>query len=153
MRRGSTSTDCSFFDGMASAVGVLLTLDEPGAEAAVSRLSALAAPDGWPQATVGPPKYLPDARIQDVTLGTAGVMLAALWARRHAVSGAREVAEQATEVLVVGAEQAPTGLNWRMVPLRFRPDGSQTHMPNFTHGLAGIAASLAESTSRTGAIS
>lgn len=143
MRRGSTSTDCSFFDGMASAVGVLLTLDEPGAEAAVSRLSALAAPDGWPQATVGPPKYLPDARIQDVTLGTAGVMLAALWARRHAVSGAREVAEQAAEVLMVGAEQVPTGLNWRMVPLRFRPDGSQTHMPNFTHGLAGIAASLA----------
>ena len=44
----------------------------------------LATPDGWPQTFAVPPRFLPDARINDVTLGTAGVLLGALWARRAA---------------------------------------------------------------------
>lgn len=136
-------TDSTFFDGLASTVGVLTALQVPGTEAAVDRLSALATPDGWPQTAVGPPRYLPDARIHDVTLGTAGVLLAALWARRLGVVGARALAEHAAGVLMAEAEQEPTGTNWRMVPPRFHTGPPGAQMPNLSHGLAGVAAAVA----------
>ncbi len=138
----AAQTDCSFFDGLVSSIGVLTSLDTAGTEAAVARLAALATPDGWPQTSVGPPRYLPDARVNDVTLGTAGVLLAGLWARRTGVPGAAELAETAAAVLMAEAEPAATGLNWRFVPRRFRPD-SDAQMPNFSHGVAGIASALA----------
>ena len=59
----------------------------PGADDAVARLAVLATPDGWPQTFAVPPRFLPDARINDVTLGTAGVLLGALWARRAGAAG------------------------------------------------------------------
>src|SRR5262245_13193726 len=40
------ATDCTYFDGLVSAIGVLTALDVPGAAAAVHRLMALAEPDG-----------------------------------------------------------------------------------------------------------
>ena len=40
------------------------------------------------------------------------------------------------------AEQLPTGSTWPHIPLRFRTDMA-IDMPNFSHGLAGIAAALA----------
>ncbi|MEP6816011.1 MAG: lanthionine synthetase LanC family protein [Marmoricola sp.] len=135
-------TDCTFFDGLVSTLGVLTALEVPGPEAALARLTALATPDGWPQTAVGPPRYLPDTRVSDATLGTAGVLLAALWARRRRVAGARDVAERAVAVLMAEAENLPTGTNWRFVPQRFRTDAG-AQMPNFSHGLAGIAAALA----------
>ena len=136
-------TDCSFFDGLASSVGVLVALDAPGAEDAVARLATLAEPDGWPQTVIQGSHYLAGARIEDVALGTAGVLLAALWARRHGVAGAVEVAEHAAAVLVAEAEHVPTGTNWQMVPPRFHADAGGAQMPNFSHGVAGVAASLA----------
>jgi hypothetical protein len=135
-------TDCTYFDGLVSAIGVLTALEVPGAEAAVDRLGALATPDGWPQTVVGPPRFRPDTRINDVTLGTAGVLLGALWARRMAVAKAREVGEQAADMLMAEMERVPSGANWRFVPQRFRTD-PDTQMPNLSHGLAGIAATLA----------
>ena len=81
------STDCTYFDGLVSGIGVLVALEEPGAETAVARLAELATTDGWPQTVVVPPKYLPDARLNDITLGTGGVLLGALWAHRSGVPG------------------------------------------------------------------
>lgn len=135
-------TDCTYFDGLVSAIGVLSALETPGTGTAVARLAALAAPDGWPQTAVGPPRFLSDARINDVTLGTAGVLLAALWARRFGVADARQVAEHAADVLMTEAEAVPSGTDWAFVPRRFCTDPYPA-MPNLSHGLAGIAATLA----------
>ncbi len=44
-------------------------------------------------------------------------------------------------MLLAEAEEEPTGLNWRFVSLRFRAE--PIDMPNFSHGLAGIATALA----------
>ena len=89
------------------------------------------------------PGYCPGARINDLTLGTAGVLLGAIWARRHGVAGAADVAEHAAAVLLAEAEHEPTGTNWQMVPPRFGGDTRNAAMPNLSHGLAGIAAALA----------
>jgi lantibiotic modifying enzyme len=137
-----TETDYNFFDGLVSTIGVLTALDMPGADAAVHRLAALATPTGWPQPYLEPPRFLPDTRINDVTLGTAGVLLGAVWAHRHGVAEARELGELAAEVLLTEAETTETGVNWRYVPMRYRTDPDR-QMPNFSHGLAGIATTLA----------
>ncbi len=138
-----TQTDCTYFDGLVSTLGVLIALRAAGAEDAVARLAALAEPDGWPQTVLKGPSYLPGARINDVTLGTAGVLLGALWARRHDVAGAADLAEHAAGVLVAEGEQEPTGTNWQMVSPRFGSSRGNAQMPNFSHGLAGIATALA----------
>ena len=112
-------TDCTYFDGLVSSLGALIALQAPGADEAVARLAVLAAPGGWPQRVVGEPRYLPDAHVQDLTLGTAGVLLGALWARRHGVAAAGDVAGTAADVLLSEAERLPTGLDWQMVPRRY----------------------------------
>jgi hypothetical protein len=139
----STQTDATLFDGLVSTIGVLVALDVPGAEAAVARLSELATPDGWAQTALEPPRYLAGARVNDLTLGTAGVLAGALWARRYRVAGAEELAGQAAGVLLAEAEQIPSGMNWPFVPARFLGEASGSQMPNLSHGLAGIAAALA----------
>ena len=137
------TTDTTYFDGLVSTIGALTALDADGAEEAVARLAELAAADGWPQTIVGPPRALPDARINDVTLGTGAVLLGALWAHRHAVPGARGLAEQAADILLAEAEEHPdrAQLAVRAAPLPGRR--RRGDMPNFSHGLAGIAAALA----------
>ena len=147
--RVGESTDCTLFDGLVSDIGVLTVLGAEGAEAAVDRLTALAAPDGWPSAHVSPPTYLPDARINDVTLGTAGVLLGALWARRASVDGATRLAEHAVDVLLAEGVPTDSGTDWPFVPHRFRSSPG-TLMPNFSHGLAGVAAALAVAGSELG---
>ena len=136
------TTDTTYFDGLVSTIGALIALDADGAEEAVARLAALAGADGWPQTIVGPPRALPEARINDVTLGTGAVLVGALWAHRYAVPGARDLAEQAADILLAEAEEHSSGLNWSFVPRRFRL-AEASDMPNFSHGLAGIAAALA----------
>ncbi len=142
----ATTATYSYFDGLVSDLGVLTALGAPGAEAVVARLAALATPDGWPQAFEGPPRFAPDTRINDVTLGTAGVLLGALWARRHGIGAATALAGHAVDVLMAEAEPVATGTDWRFAPLRFRVDPEvdvPREMPNWSHGLAGIAAALA----------
>ena len=136
------TTDTTYFDGLVSTIGALIALDADGAEEAVARLAALAGADGWPQTIVGPPRALPEAWINDVTLGTGAVLVGALWAHRYAVPGARDLAEQAADILLAEAEEHSSGLNWSFVPRRFRL-AEASDMPNFSHGLAGIAAALA----------
>ncbi|WBQ08704.1 lanthionine synthetase LanC family protein [Kribbella sp. CA-293567] len=138
----ATSIDCSFFDGLVSAIGVLTSLELPGSAAAIGRLLELAEPDGWPQAFAVPPGYLPGARANDLTLGTAGVLLGALWARRSDTPGATELAERAAALLLSESQSLPTGLDWPFIPNRFLPE-PKSSMPNLSHGLAGIAATLA----------
>jgi lantibiotic modifying enzyme len=134
--------DCTYFDGLVSSIRVLTALEAPGAEAAIDRLAELATPDGWPQTVLKSPRYTADARINDITSGTAGVLLGSLWARRRGVAGAAEVAEHAAQVLVTEADHLPTGTNWPYVPMRFSVNPYPA-MPNFSHGLAGVATSLA----------
>jgi hypothetical protein len=138
-----TCTDASLFDGLASDIGVLVALGQPRrCPAAVDRLLALARADGWPQVTLDADRVTPDARINDVTLGTAGVLLAALWAGRHGAENARILADHAANVLMAEAEPRDTGITWRFVPSRHRVTPG-TEMPGWSHGLAGIAAALA----------
>jgi hypothetical protein len=156
--------DCTLFDGLVSTIGTLTALGAPGSHEAVARLAAIATPDGWPQTFAVPPRFLPDARINDITLGTAGILLGAIWARRAAVAGtppgrgqdgeahdpargalapeAQARAHHAAAVLIAEREPLPTGSNWPHIPSRFRTDAA-VDMPNFSHGLAGIAAALA----------
>jgi len=134
--------DSSFFDGLVSTVGVLTALGEPGADQAVARLADLAEPDGWPQPNLAPSRFRAGARINDVTLGTGAVLLGALWAHRYGVAGAKALAARAAEMLVAEAELVPTGTNWLFVPRRFCL-GEIAEMPNFSHGLAGIATVVA----------
>ena len=138
----ASQDDCSFFDGLASTIGSLVALGADGVDDAVARLLETATADGWPQSFVTPPRYLPDARVNDLTLGTAGVLAAALWARRHQASRATELADLAADLLLAEAEEVPTGTSWRFVPARFLTE-PRAEMPNLSHGLAGIAAALA----------
>ena len=144
--RVAEQTDVTLFDGQASTVGALLALGADGVADPLLRLHALATPDGWPQDSIGLPRYSPDARVHDATLGTAGVLLAGLFARRSAVGAggvADAVVDRAVTVLLAEAETVPTGTNWRWVPERHTLGPGVRAMPNWSHGVAGIAASLA----------
>jgi Lanthionine synthetase C-like protein len=121
---------------------VLVALESDGLEEAVARLVDLAEDDGWPQRLTGPPSFSSAAaRINDATLGTAGVLLGGLWARRCGVPDGESLAERAAELLIGEAEVLPTGLNWSFVSRRFRLTAG-VDMPNFSRGLAGIATAL-----------
>lgn len=140
------SSDVTFFDGLVSTIGALVALDRPdGVRAAVERLHQLAADDGWPQTMMLPPRFSPDARIHDMTLGTAGVLLGGVWAARHGVDGGRELADRAAEILLTEIALAEAGVadvGWPFVPRRFRSEPGAV-MPNLSHGLAGVSAALA----------
>lgn len=129
-----TATDVTFFDGLVSHLDSLLLLGAPGADACVDRLLELA-PDGWPEKN-------------DATLGTAGILLGALAAHEAGSPRGAELASYAAGLLVSEAEETPAGLNWLCVPRRHVPpenldDGRPVEMPNWSHGLAGVAAALA----------
>jgi hypothetical protein len=138
-----TMTEYSYFDGLVSAIGVFTALDVPGAADAVRRLSQLAESDGWPQTLIEPPRALEGARFNDLTLGTGGVLLGALWALRNGIEDARGLADQAANILLAEGEQVPAGTQWPFVPSRFVTDKPFTVMPNLSHGTAGIATTLA----------
>lgn len=140
--RVQTEVSYDFFDGLVSDIGAFVALGQEGAAAAVERLAALAEPDGWPQNFTEPPRYLPDARVSDATLGTASVIMGALWADRHRVAGARAVLEKAADVVLAEAEDVDGCLWWRFVPIRFRTL-PRAEMPNWSHGQAGILAAVA----------
>ena len=135
-------TEYNFFDGLVSTIGVLTVLDVGGADTAVRRLTAIATPTGWPQDHYQPPEFLPDTRLNDVTLGTAGVLMGAVWAHRNGVPAARELGDLAAGVLMAELETTRAGVNWRYISPRYRTEEGR-QLPNFSHGVAGIAATLA----------
>jgi hypothetical protein len=142
VRRIPEETGYDYFDGLVSTIGVLTALDAPGADLAVARLHDLATPDGWQPSFLAPPTAVPEGRCNDATLGTASVLLGALWALRHDVSGSAELADLAVGILLAEGEQRTTGIHWPFVPLRFAMR-DEVQMPNWSHGQSGIAGAVA----------
>jgi lantibiotic modifying enzyme len=122
----------SLFDGLAGDA-VALRLLAPGSELiALHRLVELMTPTGWDstfQAATGA-----DAPLSDVIGGTAGIVLAAIWAGGDL---GETIARSGGECLLRAAEPTADGLDWGMWP------GAPSRMPNFSHGAAGVATALA----------
>jgi hypothetical protein len=142
VRRIPDTTEYDYFEGLVSTIGALIALNASGADLAVAGLHELATPDGWQPSWLGPPQAVPEGRCNDATLGTASVLLGALWALRYDVPGATDLAAQAVDLLLAEQEARDPGVYWPFVPLRFllRDD---VVMPNWSHGQAGIAGALA----------
>ncbi len=135
-------TAYDYFDGLTSTIGVLTALQAGGADLAVARLLELATASGWQASWIGPPQAVPTGRCNDATLGTASVLLGALWAHRHDVPGAAELAERAAGILMAEREPRDKGTYWPFIPFRFLVH-EDVQMPNWSHGQAGISAALA----------
>ncbi len=124
--------DASLYIGLGGDVTALKLL-APGSErVALGRLADLMTPAGWntpPETGTGSA-----APVTDVVLGTAGVILAAVWAGGE---HARDIAATGGEALLQAADQTKDGLDWAMLP------GKTSRMPNYSHGTAGIATALA----------
>lgn len=127
-----TRTEPSLYDGLAGDVTALRLL-APGAESvAMRRLAELAAPDGW--RTTVEFEADSDAPLNDIIMGTAGVVLTAVWAGgEHAES----IATTGCEALLRVAHRTEAGLDWGI--------GATTEWraPNYSHGTAGVASALA----------
>ncbi|MFZ2012386.1 MAG: lanthionine synthetase LanC family protein [Nocardioides sp.] len=108
----------------------------------MARLRELATPDRWEPSFLGPPGAVAEGRCSDATLGTAAVLLGALWALQHGVPGAADLADQAIDAVVAEGEERETGTHWPFVPLRYLLR-DEVQMPNWSHGQAGIAGALA----------
>lgn len=120
----------SLYDGLAGDVMALRML-APGCEQpAMARLAELMTPRGWDTTLeVGS-----TAPLTDLIQGSAGVVLAAIWAGgEHADS----IAATGGVALLRAADQTQRGLDWAMVP------GSTSRAPNYSHGTAGVATALA----------
>jgi lantibiotic modifying enzyme len=125
-------TDPSLYTGLGGDV-IALTLLAPGGERAVlARLAALMTPAGW--ATPWLAATGSAAPVTDLVLGTAGVVLAAVWAGGE---HARDIAVTGGEALLRAADDTGDGLDWAMQA------GRPSRMPNYSHGTAGIATALA----------
>ena len=110
-----------------------LRLLAPGTELiALRRLVDLMTPTGWDstfQVATGA-----DAPLTDVIGGTAGIVLAAIWAGGEV---GETIARSGGECLLRAAEPTDAGLDWGMWA------GAPSRMPNFSHGTAGVATALA----------
>lgn len=126
------NTEPSLYDGLAGDATALKLLSPGGERAALRRLAGLATPDGW-KTTLG---YLPasDAPLTDIVMGTAGVVMSAVWAGGEY---ADEIATVGGEALLRAADRTAAGLDWGIVP------GAASRSPNYSHGAAGIASALA----------
>ena len=128
----SVRTEPSLYDGLAGDATALKLL-APGSEPiALQRLADLMTPAGWRTTTQVDPGS--DAPVTDLVLGTAGVVLTAIWAGgEHAAA----IAATGAEALLRVAEPTAGGLDWRLHP------GYPSSSPNYSHGTAGVATALA----------
>jgi hypothetical protein len=124
--------DASLYLGLGGDVTALKLL-APGSERlALGRLADLMTPAGWntpPETGTGSA-----APVNDLVLGAAGVVLAAVWAGGE---HSRAIAATGGEALLRAADQTKDGLDWAMMA------GRTNRMPNYSHGTAGIATALA----------
>jgi Lanthionine synthetase C-like protein len=123
----------SWFDGLAGELETLALLGRP-VDVCVERLLGLG-PSDW-------------SHWNDAVLGTGSVLHGGLVAVAAGCERGTELATYAAELLMAEAEETPAGLNWLFVPRRHVPperldDGRPVEMPNWSHGLAGIAGVLA----------
>ena len=125
--------DASLYSGLSGDVTALKLLAPGDEQVALARLAALMTPAGW-----NTPLELgigPDRPANDLVLGTAGVVLAAIWAGGE---DARRIATTGGEALLRAADRTAGGLDWAM-----QPGTLGRRMPNYSHGTAGVAAALA----------
>lgn len=110
-----------------------LKLLAPGRErVALLRLVELITDDGWNSTLQVEAGSV--APVTDLVLGTAGVVLAAIWAGGE---HAEDIAAAGGEALLRAAEPTEAGLDWGLL------SGWPTRMPNYSHGTAGVATALA----------
>jgi Lanthionine synthetase C-like protein len=122
----------SLYSGLGGDVTALKLLAPGREQVALGRLASLMTPGGWPTTLeIGPG---PPAPLTDLVLGTAGVMLTAVWADGEHT---REIAVTGGESLLRVADETPDGLDWGIWP------GAPSRMPNYSHGTAGVATALA----------
>lgn len=130
--RVQDKTEPSLYDGLAGDVLALKLLD-PGRESvALRRLSALATPEGWKTTFEFEPGS--DAPLNDIIMGTAGVVLTAVWAGGDFAEG---IAATGCEALLRVAHRTEAGLDWGIGA------STESRAPNYSHGTAGVAAALA----------
>jgi lantibiotic modifying enzyme len=130
--RAQDKTEPSLYDGLAGDVLALKLLD-PGRESvALRRLSALATPEGWKTTFEFEPGS--DAPLNDIIMGTAGVVLTAVWAGGDFAEG---IAATGCEALLRVAHRTEAGLDWGIGA------STESRAPNYSHGTAGVAAALA----------
>jgi lantibiotic modifying enzyme len=130
--QSGSRTEPSLYDGLAG-YATALRLLAPGAETApLRRLSELATTDGWRSTLAFEADS--DAPLNDIVMGTAGVVLTAVWATGES---SRVIATTGAEALLRAADRTPAGLDWPIGPK------TQGRAPNYSHGTAGIAAALA----------
>lgn len=127
-----TRAEPSLYTGLGGDVTALKLLDPGREQVALRRLADLMTPAGWPT-TLG---VVPGstAPLTDLVLGTAGVVLAAIWAGGEHT---QEIAATGGESLLRAADQTADGLDWGIWP------GAPSRMPNYSHGTAGVATALA----------
>ena len=124
--------DASLYLGLGGDVTALKLLAPGSEQVALGRLARLMTPAGWntpPETGTGSA-----APVNDLVLGAAGVVLAAVWAGGE---HAREIAATGGEALLQASDQTKDGLDWAMMA------GRTSRMPNYSHGTAGIATALA----------
>ncbi|MGY0235638.1 lanthionine synthetase LanC family protein [Longispora urticae] len=130
----------SWCDGLAGDATALRLLS-PGAEALpLRRLAELATPTGWRSTLETVPGS--DEPVTDLISGTAGIVLAAVWAGglpadRVGDGHAARITAVGGEALLRAADPTEHGLDWAMVP------GRASRAPNYSHGTAGVGAALA----------
>lgn len=125
-------TEASLYDGLAGDAMALRMLAPGREQAALDRLAEMATPLGWNTTLEVVPGSV--APVTDLIMGSAGVVLAAIWAGgEHAGS----IAATGGEALLHVADRTEDGLDWAMVP------GSPSRAPNYSHGTAGVATALA----------
>ncbi len=130
--QAAVRTEASLYGGLAGDLTALRLLS-PGRESVpLGRLAELATPAGWPTDARVDPEL--DGPITDLVMGTAGVVLAAVWAGDDQADA---VATTGCEALLRVADRTVTGLDWGMLP------GKAFRSPNYSHGTAGIGAALA----------
>ncbi|MFI6334266.1 lanthionine synthetase LanC family protein [Streptomyces sp. NPDC050535] len=125
-------TEPSLYDGLAGDATALKLLD-PGSESvALRRLADLTTPEGWKTTVEFEPGS--DAPLNDIIMGTAGIVLTAVWAGGDFAEG---IATTGGEALLRAADRTTAGLDWGI--------GATTEWraPNYSHGTAGVAAALA----------
>src|SRR5215831_8604876 len=125
-------TEPSLYDGLAGDATALKLLAPGSEQAALARLAELMTPMGWPTTLEAEPGST--APVTELIQGTAGVVLAAIWAGGEHAPG---IAATGGQAMLAVADETEGGLDWGIVP------GSPSRAPNYSHGTAGIAAALA----------
>jgi hypothetical protein len=126
-----TRTEPSLYVGLAGDVTALKLLAPGREQAALARLAELTTAQGWPTTLGIEPGSV--APVTDLIQGSAGIVLAAVWAGGAA---ARGIAAAGGQALLHAADQLEDGLDWKMVP------GWPSRTPNYSHGTAGVASAL-----------